>query len=240
MISIGCCGWSESQANYFRDFRIIEVQETFYQPGGIGKYEQWRAAAPRDFEFTVKAWQLITHEPSSPTYRRLKAPVPPSKKDRYGSFRPTGEVFAAWEATALIAEALGAGTILFQCPASFGPTAENRKNLETFFSKIDRGSFSLAWEPRGAWEENDVRPLCRDLGLIHCVDPFKTRPLAGRIRYFRLHGLPGYDLGYRYTNDDLRRLLTMIDRKTCCVLFNNTSMLGDALRFRRLVETERL
>jgi uncharacterized protein YecE (DUF72 family) len=238
MINIGCCGWSESQAKYFRDFRVIEVQETFYQPGGIGKYEKWRASAPRNFEFTVKAWQLITHEPSSPTYRRLKTCVPPSRKDRYGSFRSTREVFAAWEVTALIAEALGAGIVLFQSPVSFKPDAVNMRNLRIFFSKIDRGSFTLAWEPRGPWREMDVRSLCRDLDLVHCVDPFKTRPLAGRIRYFRLHGLPAYDLGYQYASSDLRRLLAMVDRKTAYVLFNNNSMRGDALRFRQLAGTE--
>ncbi len=238
MINVGCCGWSESQAKYFRDFRVIEVQETFYQPGGIGKYKKWRAAAPRDFEFTVKAWQLITHEPSSPTYRRLKTSVPSSRMERYGSFRPTREVFAAWEVTALIAEELGAGIVLFQSPASFKPDTVNRKNFGIFFSKIDRGSFTLAWEPRGTWEERDIRSLCRDLGLVHCVDPFKARPLAGRICYFRLHGLPGYDLGYQYSNSDLQKLLAMVDRKTTYVLFNNNSMLDDGLRFRGLAGTK--
>ncbi len=238
MIHIGCCGWSESQAKYFRDFRLLEIQETFYQPGGIGKYETWRERAPGDFEFTVKAWQLITHEPSSPTYRRLKAAVPPSRKERYGSFRPTTEVIAAWEVTALVAEALGAGIVLFQSPASFKPDAANRKNIRTFFSKIDRRSFTLAWEPRGAWEEKDILALCRDLNLVHCVDPFKGRPLAGGIRYFRLHGLPGYDLGYRYTDEDLQRLQGMIDRPTSYVLFNNNTMRDDTVRFQQLAGTK--
>ncbi len=238
MIHIGCCGWSESQGKYFQDFRVLEVQETFYQPGGLGKYEKWRERAPRNFQFAVKAWQLITHEPSSPTYRRLKSAVPPSRKNRYGSFRPTKEVFAAWEVTALIAEALGARIILFQSPASFKPDAANRKNVRAFFSKIDRGSFTLAWEPRGTWEEKDVGLLCRDLNLVHCVDPFKARPLAGRIRYFRLHGLPGYDLGYQYTDEDLQRLQGMADRRTSYVLFNNNTMRDDALRFRKLAEAD--
>ena len=95
-IKIGCCGWAEGQKNYHSDFGVVEIQETFYQPGRIEKYEKWRNAAPPEFEFTVKAWQLITHEPSSPTYRKLKPSVPDGKKNRYGSFRPTEEVFATW------------------------------------------------------------------------------------------------------------------------------------------------
>jgi uncharacterized protein YecE (DUF72 family) len=234
MVKTGCCGWSESHAKYFHDFNLIEVQDTFYQPGRIATYEKWRAGAPRGFEFTAKAWQLITHESWSPTYRRLSAPIPAVTKDRYGAFRPTEEVLRAWEVTAGTAKALGATIILFQCPASFAPTEENIKNLRTFFSKIDRGSFILAWEPRGSWEEKDIKRLCEDLELVHCVDPFKGRPLAGRIRYFRLHGLPGYDLDYTYSDDELLKLLSMVDRDAVYVMFNNYSMLVDAARFQRL------
>jgi uncharacterized protein YecE (DUF72 family) len=73
------------------------------------------------------------------------------------------------------------------------------------------------------------------LDLVHCVDPFKARPVHGRMRYYRLHGRPGYDLQYRYTMQDLRELLRMADRRTAYVLFNNRSMLRDARRLRRLI-----
>ena len=235
MIITGCCGWSESHPRYFHDFSAIEVQETFYQPGRIEKYQKWRAEAPPGFEFIVKAWQLITHEPRSPTYRRLASPIAAEKASCYGSFRPTDEVLAAWEVTARTAEALQATMIVFQCPKSFEPTSENRKNLTGFFTKIERGSHILIWEPRGDWQDNDVQAICGDLDLVHCVGPFKNRPVAGGIRYFRLHGLPGYNLSYKYSDDDLKRLVTMADLATVYVMFNNVSMLDDALRFKRLV-----
>jgi uncharacterized protein YecE (DUF72 family) len=57
---------AEGQKNYYRDFDVVEIQETFYQPGRIEKYEKRRYDAPAGFEFAVKAWQLITHEASSP------------------------------------------------------------------------------------------------------------------------------------------------------------------------------
>src|SRR3954469_21508206 len=34
---------------------------------------KWRALAPASFQFCLKAWQLITHTPASPTYRKLKS-----------------------------------------------------------------------------------------------------------------------------------------------------------------------
>lgn len=234
-LRIGCCGWSEAQKGYYRDFDVLEVQETFYRPGRIEKYEKWRTAAPAGFEFSIKAWQLITHEPSSPTYRRLRTVISGAKKDRYGSFRPTGEVFAAWEVTDMIAQALAAKTILFQTPPGFAPTPDNRRNIRTFFKKIDRRDYQLCWEPRGDWPDQDIQRICGDLDLVHCVDPFKSRPMHGRIRYFRLHGMPGYNLRYRYGQEDLQQLLGMIDRKTVYVLFNNLNMLHDARQFQSLI-----
>ncbi|MDQ6760661.1 MAG: DUF72 domain-containing protein, partial [Acidobacteriota bacterium] len=60
---------------------------------------RWREAAPAGFQFFVKAWQLITHTPASPTYRRLKTPIQPSDRDLLGSFRPTEQVWLAWQRT---------------------------------------------------------------------------------------------------------------------------------------------
>ncbi len=235
-VKMGCCGWAEGQETYYQEFDVVEVQETFYQPGRIGKYEIWRRAAPLEFEFTVKAWQLITHEPTSPTYRKLKSAIPRGKKKCYGSFRPTQEVFAAWEVTDMIAQALDARMILFQSPSSFAPSPENKRNLRAFFKAIDRRVYSLCWEPRGDWQEKDIRRICSDLDLVHCVDPFKSRPMHGSIRYFRLHGRPGYNLRYRYRKQDLEELLGMIGRTTAYVFFNNLNMLHDAKMFQRLLE----
>ena len=72
---IGCCGWAGSQTQYFSQFHAVEIQSTFYDPPASKVATRWRATAPSDFEFCIKAWQLITHSPSSPTYRRLRRPI---------------------------------------------------------------------------------------------------------------------------------------------------------------------
>jgi len=48
-----------------------------------------------------------------------------------------------------------------------------------------------------------VRKLCQDLDLIHCVTLFGARASTGKIQYFRLHGMTGYQ--YRYTDEDLKK-----------------------------------
>lgn len=46
---------------YFERFSIVEVQQTFYEPPARSTLLRWRESAPQGFEFTLKAWQLITH-----------------------------------------------------------------------------------------------------------------------------------------------------------------------------------
>lgn len=233
-VKVGTCGFAMEQQEYYKTCPVVEIQQTFYKLPRLSTGARWRAGAPIGFEFTMKAWQLITHEPSSPTYRRLSKPIPPESKDRYGAFRPTEEVIEAWTQTRAFAEALGASIIVFQCPPSFTPTSEHIANLRDFFTSIDRTGWQAAWEPRGAWAADLIQGLCRELELIHVVDPLKEPSLYGAIRYYRLHGLTGYR--YVHTDQDLERLKTVCksDLPTYC-LFNNLFMAEDAVRFRALL-----
>src|SRR5678815_5007736 len=113
---IGTCGFGMAQSEYARTFSCIEVQHTFYEPPQLTTLNRWRRQMPVDFEFTLKAWQLITHEARSPTYRRLKRKLSETEKAEAGGFRVTAIVEEAWEATLISAKALKAKTILFQCP----------------------------------------------------------------------------------------------------------------------------
>ncbi len=234
----GCCGWGEAKSKYFTHFPVVELQSTFYEPPTPALASKWRALAPDTFQFCLKAWQLITHTPTSPTYRKLKSRLSPAEHELVGSFRQTEQVWLAWERTAEIARVLRARVVLFQCPSSFLPNTENLQNLRTFFSQIKREGFFLAWEPRGDWPRAIVQELCSELDLLHCVDPFKAESVHGRPSYWRLHGKGGYS--YRYSDEELRQLRGMLlesaqEGSDCYVLFNNIWMKDDALRLQELL-----
>jgi len=231
-VKVGCCGFPKARSNYYEHFKAVEVQQTFYQPPTSKTVERWRAEAPPDFEFTLKAWQLITHESKSPTYRRLTLSWPQRRLGHCGSFRPTEEVQWAWGRTREVALALKAKVVVFQTPASFQPCRENKENLRKFFKEADRGNFLLVWEPRGLWSGDEVQELCRELDLTHGVDPFKAEPQFGEVRYFRIHGITGYR--YRFSVKDLPDLKEKC-RGKCYCLFNNVSMWIDALAFQALI-----
>ncbi len=235
-VKVGCCGFPRGMRHYFTRFRLVEVQQTFYKPPTLSTVKKWRQAAPKDFEFTVKAWQLITHPVSSPTYRRAGLKISPAKAEDYGFFRPSEEVFHAWEVTRAVADALQAKLILFQCPAAFTDCAENTENMRLFFHGLDRNGLLFAWEPRGSWSDRSIISLCNELDLIHCVDPLNRPPLFGRVKYFRLHGGPGYR--HRYSDEELDRIRSMSVGQTY-VLFNNTSMYDDASRLSELLEAQK-
>ena len=127
LVKIGCSGFRSSRDSYYPLLRAVEVQHTFYQPPQVKTLEKWRAGTPEGFEFAVKAWQLITHQSSSPTYRRLKRELSEEEKEGAGSFRPSKIVKEAWEVTRACAAALDAKMVLFQCPAISSRECQRRK-----------------------------------------------------------------------------------------------------------------
>ena len=234
-VKIGTSGFRLSRAEYTRLLSCVEIQHTFYQPPQTSTLERWRQEAPPGFEFTLKAWQLITHEAKSPTYKRLKRQLSEAEKGEAGYFKPTALVREAWAVTLACAKALKAKTILFQCPASFKQTRENISNLEKFFSSIKRGRLNFCWEPRGDWDDEVVKGICRNLNLWHVVDPFVRRSVTPAKCYFRLHGRNGWR--YKYEEGELSELATMLpENKSSYVFFNNIQMTADALEFREIVK----
>ena len=241
--NIGTSGFGIGRGKYVALFSCVEVQHTFYQPPKISTLERWREDAPPDFEFVLKAWQLITHDGKSPTYRRLKRELSAREKQEAGYFRPTAIVKEAWEVTLACAGALKARTILFQCPASFKQTRENIANLEQFFSNVNRRQnreqLNFCWEPRGDWDNEVVKSLCTTLNLWHAVDPFTSKSVTPRNLYFRLHGKSGWR--YEYDEAELLEVAALLPnrvaRKTApYVFFNNVRMIQDALAFKAMVK----
>lgn len=208
---------------YATRFPVVEVNSTFYRHLRPGTPERWRDlvdAVNPAFEFTVKAHREVTHI------------------DRFGGERSR----LAYALSMRVARALRARVLLLQCSASFGPTKDNVRAFRQFVREVDREGVALAWEPRGTWTPKEVRDLCTELDLVHVTDPFAALPLTvGPFAYLRLHGAPPGDQMYRYTYTDgdlalLRGGIKGLGAHPVYVLFNNTTMVTDALRFMGLGE----
>lgn len=246
-VLVGCCGYPCARAKYYRKFRTVEVQSTFYKLPHPETASKWREEAPEGFVFTFKAFQGLTHPTTSPTWRRSGLSPEQLKRREYGWLRPTGDNLRAWEETLEIGRRMGARLCVLQCPPNFGCTGENAKNMKKLLGEVRR-EFPIAWEPRGDWGEHPelVGKLCRELDLIHCVDPLRQEPLhlgSQRIAYFRLHGFGKPSMyRYRYSEEELGRLKEKAEElegeaEEIYFMFNNVHMLEDASRLKGLMES---
>ena len=232
---IGLCGFTMAFADYVREFAVVEVQQTFYEPPRDATLVRWRRQTPPGFEFTLKAWQLITHEASSPTYRRLRRPLSAGERRECGSFRTTPVVLEAWGRTLECARLLRASAVLLQCPRSFRATPENTSRMRAFFAQVVRpDGVRLLWEPRGPWPPGLVLELCRELDLVHVVDPLVDTTVTPEQTYLRLHGVSG--ARHVHTDAELAAVAAALpDAGTAYVMFNNLPRIGDARRLRAML-----
>ncbi|HYO95575.1 MAG TPA: DUF72 domain-containing protein [Polyangiaceae bacterium] len=242
MIKVGLCGFTMAMAKYPLHFSVVEVQQTFYEPPSESVMQRWCDAMPSGFEFTLKAWQLITHESKSPTYRRLRRPLDAAERAGCGAFRDSPIVRSALARTLDCVRSLQATAVLFQSPASFRPDAENVARMRRFFGDIANperpAGVRYLWEPRGApWtaKADLAVALCQELGLGYVVDPFvdEVRQSADGPAYLRLHGVTG--ARHVYTDEELERLARLTPANAY-VMFNNMPRVGDAKRFLALLQ----
>lgn len=229
---LGLCGWTINLADYFATFDSVEVQQTFYEPPSRLTMDRWREQAPEGFVFTIKAWQIITHRSTSTTYRRLRTEV---NREECGAFQLNDTTLNAWKVTRDCARLLRAKAILFQCPASFRATEENVEAMRRFFGAIDRmDGVHYLWEPRGPWPDDLLLDVCRELDLVHTVDPSLRDSVTPELTYWRLHGIGSH---YRpYTDDELRSYAARLPPRSreTYVMFNNIPRVDDAKRFASL------
>lgn len=235
IIKVGVCGVPYAISRLTKDVDVIEIQKTFYKLPKLETASSWREKVKRLAELTLKAPQLVTHPPTSPTYRKAKLHIPPDSINKYGYFRPTYEVMKAKKEFLEFAKIAGAKILVFQTPPSFSENDNNIRNLEKFFSDFPNDNFILCWEPRGKWNRDTLRDLFKTLGIVHIVDPFKDSAVTEDVYYFRLHGLAK---GYRYTynSEELTKLYKILPKEgKVYVLFNNTDMYRNALEFKQIV-----
>lgn len=242
-IDVGLCGFSMAMRTYARHFPVVEIQQTFYEPPTDAIMKRWRNETGAGLEYTMKVWQLVTHAAKSPTYRRMKRAL--KSTDDPGWFRDTACVEEGWQRSVECARVLGATGMLFQCPASFGPSSENVFHMRRFFTHIRRPDSTLLWEPRGkAWIERRelAVSLCAELDLVLVVDPFVMQPSRTKTNYWRLHGPGG---AYEpYADQQLRTLKSLLEEsalenvETTYVMFNNIPRIRDANRLVNLLASD--
>ena len=241
-VVVGCCGFPTARGKYYSVFKTVELQNTFYDLPSVEWALSIRREAPQGFSFAVKAWQVITHPPSSPTWRRMGR-RPGGDPGGYGFLRPSRENIEALERTLEVAKALEAFIVVFQTPASMPLNQDAVKWVDEFFEQAVSMSSAVryGWEPRGEWARSPVlEEVLSKHGVVHVTDLLRARSVFhGNMVYTRLHGLGSGEVNYsyKYTDRDLEGLALILKEMgfdTAYVMFNNVSMLNDASRFKQV------
>ncbi|MFQ6135549.1 MAG: DUF72 domain-containing protein [Nitrososphaerales archaeon] len=241
-VRVGCCGQAGlSLARYAELVDVIELQSTFYRLPRIETALRWREMVPDGFEFTVKAFQGVTHLVTSPTWRRAGGQKPTSNLENYGHLQQTEECLRSWSMTLDVCRALEASFCVVQMPPSFAYSEEHLDAIRGFFGRAS-GGVKVGLELRHkSWSGymSELDSVLEEVGVVHIVDPLKEHSArVSDVAYFRLHGLGHRLYRYTYTDEDLKRLkrvITDLDVQRCYMMFNNLTAKDDSLRFKNLL-----
>ena len=227
-ILVGSCSWTdptliacgrfyppgvtsaEARLRYYAEqFRIVEVDSTYYAPPSPRNSELWAARTPDGFVFNIKAFGLLTQHPAVaqrlPDWLRAALPEEArGKRTVYARDFAEADVERVWqlhrEALAPLAEAGKLGAVLFQFPPWFIRSPDNREYLRGLPARLP--GWPLAVEFRGGgWmteaAAGGTLALLEEAGLAYvAVDepqgfPNSTPPLTAAtaaLAMIRLHG----------------------------------------------------
>jgi uncharacterized protein YecE (DUF72 family) len=188
---------------------MIEINSSFYAPPRTGDAASWarRVAHNRNFRFTAKAWQRISHQ---------RRPEEPAALE--------ADCDAVRRSLAPLAEAGILGALLVQFPWSFRHTPENMEYLDRVFRRL--ADFPLVVEVRHAgWDTDSFYDFLRihNVGFCNIDQPVIGQSLRPDDRvtappgYIRLHGRNYADwfregagrdarYNYLYSREEIRQL----------------------------------
>ncbi|HTQ08377.1 MAG TPA: DUF72 domain-containing protein [Polyangiaceae bacterium] len=150
-------------AGYAKAFDVLELRCDPALPSAkhLGRL---RREAPEGFNFVLVAGRALAE---------LTGTVPPELV----------------EATRRAAETIGARFLLLRTPASAGPSARTRARLARLAQELAGAAAALAWEPRGAWTDEEVVEVASELELTLVRDLAEQEPPPSPVVYTRLLAL---------------------------------------------------
>ena len=251
-IYIGTCGQVMAWKKLLITYNALEINSTFYRFPSEKQLQNWENLfrSREDFFLSLKAYQGFTHPRRSPTWKRsgLTKDELDRIKDYVGCLKWNDQMEIFWHNTARMLKVLRADFLLFQLPRFCEKEVSNIYDFFKFidFSFLKHIGLEIRWEDKILLED-----LWQKYQVIPVFDPFLEPALRENFfskldfLYLRLHGTKDQkgrlNYNYQYTEGELNTLkmwLQTANAKTICVLFNNSAMKEDALRFKDLLRKD--
>ncbi|MFJ3205623.1 DUF72 domain-containing protein [Streptomyces sp. NPDC086989] len=266
-ISVGTCSWTDPALvasgwyparrrdaegrlrHYATRFPIVEVDSTYYGLPSTRNSRLWAERTPADFRFDVKAFSLLTGQPTRTA--ALPADLRPAGSGPTWVRADSALRKEVWErfsgALVPLREAGRLGTLLFQFPASLAPGARAEAVVEEWAERALGWPLAVELRHPGWWAEerrtataallarHGIATVAVDTaqGLRASVPPVlsATSPDLAVVRFHGRSpawGSGGKEAKYRHSYTEaevaewLPRLRDMADRAASVhVLFNN-------------------
>ena len=177
-IQIGCAGLPPrmGRKKYDETLEFLEIQQCFNRIPKTSIIEKWKKG-----KNSLLAWRGITHPPDQADgYEEIR--LDKEEVQQAGNFQATEFVHLAVENMAAVAEICAATAIVFRCPSSFSPSAQNKEILRLFFQEVASparfSNVQRVFEPAGLWEMEDAVKFTASLGISCLVDPLTNDPLG--------------------------------------------------------------
>jgi uncharacterized protein YecE (DUF72 family) len=197
---------------YSARFRIVEVNNTFYNLPAASTFEKWRAETPADFVVAVKMSRYLTH------LKRLLDPEEPVQRflDRALQLRPK------------------LGPVLVQLPPRFEAAPERLEAALRCFPREVRVAVEFRDD---SWYRDDVRELLERFGaaLVLADSPRRRQPFWrtadwGFVRFHEGRASPRPCYGERALESWAERIAEMWPASADVYAFFNNDPRGCAVR----------
>ena len=218
---VGTGGWAyfnvpnKSQLKTYSEiFNFVEVNYTFYEYPTVQTVEQWRRTVPKDFTFSVRCHQDLTHKIG---------------------LKPLDIAYEIFYKMKQYAEILQTPYLVLETPSAYAIDNATRG----FLSTLNLKGLRLVWEYRANVTQS-VIDLMQDFNIINCIDLSKQKPIYNSdVTYSRLFGKGQHNI-YQFTNDELVEIQQKAEdtnSKQVILAYHGLRMNSDALRFQQHLTT---
>ena len=218
---VGTGGWAyfkvpnkPSLKAYSEVFNFVEVNYTLYEYPNTRLVDGWRKAVPKDFTFSVRCHQDLTHKIG---------------------LKPVDEAYQIFGQMITYCRLLDSPFLVLETPASYILDNCSLGAAKDFFASVSLKGLRLVWEIR-APVTNQAIDLMKDFNIVHCVDLSKDKPPQwADVAYTRLFGKGKHNI-WQFTDEELKEIdknASESKAKIVALSYHGARMIKDALRFKQ-------
>ena len=205
---IGCAGFVAPRERYLSRLSFVEfaLRQPLPSPKALAT---WRKHTPEGFTYGLVAPASFYGDPSWP----LRDPAAlRSETDRLLN----------------LADALGAGALVFRTPMAVSPGSVALGRMAPVFERARKALDVVAWDPAGLWEREDAAEHAEKFGVLAACDPLHDE-VDEPVVYARMRGL-GFD--NKYHSGRLEELAeALAGCEEAFVVFESGGAWREALKF---------